>query len=123
MTAAGELLRFLQEVQKSTRTGRGREALDAWVGDYYGKIIQFTSGGKSIHAVFTRQGMTIREGQYPSPEVALSGDAVEELARRRFAREAVKEVMKQKRVTVRGNLHEAFALSRLAEAALGGGGK
>ncbi len=120
MSAESELVRFLDEVRKKTASGPGRAALQEWVRGYYGKILQFTAGGRSLHAVFTPRGMRLQEGPYPAPDLALIGDAVEELAKRRFDREAVKEVMKAKRVVIRGNLHEAFAFSKVAQAALGG---
>lgn len=107
-----ELQGFLESVRKAAATPRGRKALAEWVGDYYGKILQFTSNGHSLHAVFTRTAMRLQEGAYPAPDLVLNGAAVEDLARRKFDREAVKEVMKAKRVSVRGNLHEAFAFSK-----------
>lgn len=114
-----ELSKFLDEVRKRTASGPGRAALQEWVGGYYGKILQFTAGGRSLHLVATPRGLRVQEGSYPAPDLAIIGDAVEELARKRFSREAVKETMKQKKVTIRGNLHEAFAFSEVAQAALG----
>lgn len=110
-----DLQSFLDTVSKASATPRGRKALAEWVRGYYGKILQFTSDGRSLHAVFTERGMRVQEGAYPAPDLAIIGSAVEELARRRFDREAVKEVMKAKRVSVRGNLHEAFAFSKFVK--------
>lgn len=114
-----DILRFLEQVLKASETPKGQQALAEWVDGYYGKILQFTSRGRSLHAIFTRTGVTLREGTYPSPDLAIAGEAVEDLVRRRFDREAVKEVMKAKRVSVRGNLHEAFAFSKFVHKILG----
>ncbi len=113
-----DLQGFLDTVRKASGTPKGRKALGEWVGGYYGKILQFTTDGRSLHAVFTSSGMRLQEGAYPAPDLVIAGAAVEELARRRFDREAVKEVMKAKRVSVRGNLHEAFAFSKFVSEAL-----
>ena len=41
-----------------------------WIGDgYRGKIIQLKFGDKAYHIVFTRDSVSLREGEYPSVEV------------------------------------------------------
>jgi hypothetical protein len=114
-----DLQKFLDQVRKASGTPRGRKALSAWVAGYYGKILQFTVDGRSLHVVFTPTGVRFQEGAYAAPDLVIAGAAVEDLARRKFDREAVKEVMKAKRVSVRGNLHEAFAFSKFVGEALG----
>lgn len=114
------LAAFLSEVQRRSATDAGRAAIAAWVDGYYGKILQFTTNGSSLHLVATRRGLRLQEGSYPAPDLAIIGEAVEELARQRFDREAVKQVMKQKRVSIRGNLHEAFAFAKFVQEVMKG---
>lgn len=41
-----------------------------WIGDgYRGKVIQLKFGDKACHVVFTRESVSLREGEYPSVEV------------------------------------------------------
>ena len=41
-----------------------------WLGSgYVGKVIQLKFGDKAYHIVFTREGVSLREGEYPSVEV------------------------------------------------------
>ena len=53
----------------NSRKDKMQEVRD-WIGDgYVGKVVQLKIGDNAYHIVFTREGVSLREGEYPSVEV------------------------------------------------------
>ena len=86
-----------------------------WIdGGYYGKVINFRSldSKESYHVVLTREGVELREGDYPSVEFSYQGD--EETLLSVLNKEAdASSSVKAGRLEVRGSLNEAIAFQRL----------
>jgi len=61
---------YLKEVIE--RINQDKQSLDsirAWIDGYEGKIVTLKGSSGSYHIIFTKQGVSFREGIYPSCEV------------------------------------------------------
>lgn len=77
-----------------------------WVDGYTGKIIELRTKDKTYHLVFTKDRVSLREGEYPSVELTYHGEE-EALMRLIKGESSTKEEVKKGRLKTWHNLHEA----------------
>jgi hypothetical protein len=97
-----------------------KEQLEAWIGRTDGKILQVhTPEGGDQYIIVTKDGMSLHEGIYPSPDVIYKAKA--EILLGIFTGEVkFKDTMKDGSLDVIGNAHESDALANLILAAMMG---
>lgn len=97
-----------------------KEQLANWIGRTDGKILQVhTPESGDQYIVVTKDGMTLHEGIYPSPDVIYKAKA--EILLGIFTGEVkFKDTMKDGSLDVIGNAHESDALANLILAAMMG---
>ena len=96
-----------------------KQMLADWVGSYHGKILQVYTEDGPQYIVVTKDGMTLHNGEYPSPDVIYK--AKSEVLLGIFTGEVrFKDTMKDGRLEVIGNAHESDALANLILAAMTG---
>jgi hypothetical protein len=97
-----------------------KQQLAAWVGPYDGKILQVhTPEDGDQYIIVTKEGMTLHEGTYPSPDVIYK--AKSEILLGIFTGEVkFKDTMKDGSLEVIGNAHESDPLANLILAAMMG---
>ena len=84
-----------------------------WIKEgYSGKIIVFSSPEKSYHVVLKKDGVSLRQGDYPSCEARYSGKEQDLLALLNGEINAYTGV-RTDRLVVWGNLNEATTFERL----------
>ncbi len=113
-----EFFKFL--IAKTKEKEDLKKQLADWVGPYDGKILQVhTPDGGDQYIVVTKDGMTLHEGVYPSPDVIYK--ATGEILVGIFTGEVkFKDTMKDGSLEVIGNAHESDALANLILAAMMG---
>ncbi|MCK4483550.1 MAG: hypothetical protein KAU89_01910, partial [Candidatus Thorarchaeota archaeon] len=113
-----EFFKFL--IAKTKEKEDLKKLLADWVGAYDGKILQIhTPDGGDQYIVVTKEGMTLHEGVYPSPDVIYK--ATGEILVGIFTGEVkFKDTMKDGRLEVIGNAHESDPLANLILAAMMG---
>ena len=113
-----EFFKFL--IAKTKEKEDLKKLLVEWVGPYDGKILQVhTPKGGDQYIVVTKEGMTLHEGTYPSPDVIYK--ATGEILLGIFTGEVkFKDTMKDGRLEVIGNAHESDPLANLILAAMMG---
>jgi len=80
-----ELQSYLREKVKQINEDKARlKLVRDWINGYWGKIIGFKTGDKGYHLVFTKDGVALRDGEYPSCEALYLGDekAIMEILRK-----------------------------------------
>ena len=94
-----------------------KKELAKWVGPYHGKVLQvFTEEGPQ-YIVVTKDGMSLHDGVYPSPDVTYKASSQTLLAI--FTGEVpFKQTMKDGSLEVIGNAHESNPLANLILAAM-----
>ena len=102
-----DLERLLKEKVKQVNSDKERrDKVREWIDSYYGKVIGFVTPGKAYHLVFTGDGVSLREGDYPSCEVSYRGS--EEILQRLLNRQtSTSEAVKSGQLKAWGNLNEA----------------
>ena len=113
-----EFFKFL--IAKTKEKEDLKKLLVDWVGPYDGKILQIhTPDGGDQYIVVTKEGMTLHEGVYPSPDVIYK--ATGEILVGIFTGEVkFKDTMKDGSLEVIGNAHESDPLANLILAAMMG---
>ncbi len=113
-----EFFKFL--IAKTNEKEDLKKQLVDWVGPYDGKILQLhTPDSGDQYLIVTKEGMTLHEGVYPSPDVIYK--ATGEILLGIFTGEVkFKDTMKDGRLEVIGNAHESDALANLILAAMMG---
>lgn len=97
---------LLKEKVKQVNCDKARlDKIKEWINGYYGKVIGFVAPGKAYHLVFTVEGVSFREGDYPSCEVSYQGS--EEVLQRLLNRETSTGLVKSGQLKVWGNLNDA----------------
>jgi hypothetical protein len=88
-----------------------------WVDGYRGKIVQLIAGEESFHLVFTRQGVSLRRGEYPSCEITYSGEEgiILQLLQGQTTTSAE---TKGGRLTIWGNMHESLPFEAVLRSAV-----
>ncbi|MGQ9720896.1 MAG: SCP2 sterol-binding domain-containing protein [Candidatus Jordarchaeum sp.] len=116
------LKEFLEKLANNMNT-KAMDAVKKWIGDrYYGKIIQFQVGdlngfSKAYYFVFTKKGVKLKEGDYPSPELILRSDE-ETLQGIIEGKVKVSTVRDQWKLLIIGNAHDQFPFMRIATSVL-----
>ena len=102
-----DLESLLKEKVKQVNSDKGRlDKVKEWIDGYYGKVIGFIAPHKAYHLVFTKDGVSLREGDYPSCEVSYRGS--EEALLRLLNRVTnTGEAVKSGQLKAWGNLNEA----------------
>ncbi len=110
MSQLQEFFQFL--IAKIREKDDLKKELAKWVGPYDGKILQvFTEDGPQ-YIVVTKDGMSLHNGIYPSPDVIYKASAATLLAI--FTGEVpFKKTQKDGSLVVIGNAHESVPLANL----------
>ena len=118
MSQLQEFFKFLKS--KVNEKDDLKKQLAEWVGPYDGKILQVhTPEDGDQYMVVTKDGMTLHDGTYPSPDVIYEAKADTLLGI--FTGEIkFKDTMKDGSLKVIGNAHESDALANLILAAMMG---
>ncbi|MBD3406360.1 MAG: hypothetical protein GF411_09640 [Candidatus Lokiarchaeota archaeon] len=112
-----EFFKFLQS--KVNEKDDIKKFVIDWIGPYDGKILQVHTEDGDQYIVITRDGMTMHEGTYPSPDVIYKASA--EVLLGIFTGDVkFKDTMKDGRLEVIGNAHESDPLANLILQALMG---
>ena len=108
-----DLERLLKEKVKQINSDKGRLGkIREWINGYYGKVIGFVTPNKAYHLVFTREEVSLREGDYPSCEVFYRGS--EEVMQKLLNRQkSTGEVVKSGQLKAWGNLNEAVTFEKI----------
>jgi hypothetical protein len=88
------------------------DAIRAWIDGYEGKIVTLKGSSGSYHIIFTKQGVSFREGIYPSCEVYYEASDEVILNILQGKRNAYSEV-KNNRCKVWGSLNEASHFEKI----------
>lgn len=106
---AGQMLKELADVLNSKN--RTRKKIAKWISEsYYGKVISWNFGDQSYHLVFMKDGsVKWKEGEYPASETILMTDPDTWFGICTMTAD-MKNVMRDKKLKLRGNFHEFFAL-------------
>ncbi len=117
MTQLQEFFQFL--ITQVKRKPDLKKQLVDWVGHFDGKILQVQTEEGDQYIVITRDGMTLHDGMYPSPDVIYKASSQVLLGI--FTGEVpFKDTMKDGSLTVIGNANESDPLANLILAALTG---
>lgn len=95
--------------EKINNINKDKQSLDtirAWIDGYEGKIISLKGSEGSYHIIFTKQGVSFREGIYPSSEVSYEANDEVILGILQGKRSTYSEV-RTDRCKVWGSLNEA----------------
>ena len=96
-----------------------KKNLANWVGPYHGKILQVHTEEGAQYLVVKKDGMTLHEGTYPSPDVIYKASS--EILLGIFTGEIpFKQTMKDGSLEVIGNAHESDPLANLILIAMTG---
>ncbi len=96
-----------------------KETLAEWVGPYDGKVLQLHTNEGDQYIVITKDGMTLHDGVYPSPDVVYKASAETILGI--FTGETpFRDTMKDGSLVVIGNAHESNPLANLILEAMTG---
>ncbi len=115
MTQLQEFFQFL--MSKIREKPDLRKMLAEWVGPWDGKILQVFTEEGAQYIVVTRDGMTLHNGVYPSPDVTYKASSQTLLGI--FTGETpFKDTMADGRLVVIGNAHESDPLANLILAAM-----
>ncbi len=110
MSQLQEFFKFL--ISKVNEKPELKKYLAEWVGPYDGKILQvFTEDGPQ-YIVVTKDGMSLHDGIYPSPDVTYKASA-QTLLNIFTGEVPFKQTMKEGSLTVIGNAHESNPLANL----------
>lgn len=117
---AEEVHKFLQMI---IQTGNKKEdavkIMKEWVGPYDGKILQVETDGKFYYVVITKKGATVKEGEYPSPDIIFR--APSDLLMQIFTGRADPiEAIKKWEMIVVGNGHEMVSMNQMIMAVMMG---
>ena len=89
-----------------------KKHLVAWIGHYYGKVLQVHTEEGDQYIVVKPTGMELHDGVYPSPDVIYKARA--EILLGIFTGEVpFKQTMKDGSLSVIGNAHESDPLANL----------
>ena len=118
MSQLQEFFKFL--MSKVKEKDDLKKQLAEWVGHYDGKILQVhTPEDGDQYILVTKDGMTLHDGVYPSPDVIYK--AKSEILLGIFTGEVkFKDTMKDGSLKVIGNAHESDPLANLILAAMMG---
>jgi putative sterol carrier protein len=117
VTQLQEFFQFLI-TQVKNKPDLKRQLVD-WVGPFDGKILQVYTEEGDQYIVVTRDGMTLHDGTYPSPDVIYKATSQTLLGI--FTGEVpFKDTMKDGSLTVIGNANESDPLANLILLALTG---
>ena len=117
MSQLQEFFKFFMH-QVNTKDDLKKE-LVKWVGPYHGKILQVFTEEGAQYLVIKKDGMTLHEGSYPSPDVTYKASAATLLGI--FTGEIpFKQTMKDGSLDVIGNAHESDPLATLILIAMTG---
>lgn len=117
MSQLQEFFKFLSA--KCNEKDDLKQMLAQWIGPFNGKILQVHTEEGAQYMVITKDGMTLHEGIYPSPDVIYK--AKSETLLGIFTGEVpFKQTMKDGSLEVIGNAHESDPLANLILAAMMG---
>jgi len=115
MSQLQEFFKFL--ASKCNEKEDLKQMLSDWVGPYDGKILQVHTEEGAQYMVISKDGMTLHEGIYPSPDVIYKAQSTTLLGI--FTGEVpFKQTMKDGSLDVIGNAHESDFLANLILAAM-----
>ncbi|MBU7043523.1 MAG: hypothetical protein HXS47_08005 [Theionarchaea archaeon] len=112
MTAA-DVYKFLQMVvQQGNKKEDALQIMAEWAHPYPGKVLQVETDGKFYYVVITPQGATVKEGEYPSPDIIFR--APSDLLMQIFTgRSDPIEAIKKWEMVVVGAGHEMIPMNQL----------
>ncbi len=117
MSQLQEFFKFL--ASKCNEKDDLKKMLVDWIGPYHGKILQVHTEEGAQYMVVSKDGMTLHEGIYPSPDVIYKAQSPTLLGI--FTGEIpFKQTMKDGSLDVIGNAHESDFLANLILAAMMG---
>jgi putative sterol carrier protein len=117
MSQLQEFFKFL--ASKTNEKEDLKKMVVDWIGPYDGKILQVFTEEGAQYMVVTKEGMTLHEGIYPSPDVIYKANSATLLGI--FTGEVpFKDTMKAGTLDVIGNAHESDYLANLILAAMMG---
>ncbi len=103
-----ELEALLKEkVAEINRRSNLMSKVTDWIDGYSGKIIELRTKAKTYHLVFTKAGVSLREGEYPSVELTYHGEE-EALVRLIRGESSTREEVRKGKLKTWHNLHEAL---------------
>ncbi|MFX1261531.1 MAG: hypothetical protein ACFFAZ_05555 [Promethearchaeota archaeon] len=117
MSQLQEFFKFL--ASKTNEKEDLKKMVVDWIGPYDGKILQVFTEEGAQYMVVTKEGMTLHEGIYPSPDVIYKANSSILLGI--FTGEVpFKDTMRDGSLEVIGNAHESDFLANLILAAMMG---
>ena len=117
---AEDVHKFLQMIiQQGNKKEDAVKIMEEWVGSYDGKILQVETDGKFYHVVITKKGATVKDGEYPSPDIIFR--APSDLLMQIFTgRHDPIEAIKKWEMIVLGNGHEMVPMNQMIMAVMMG---
>lgn len=83
-----------------------------WIDGYSGKVVQLTTEQKNYYLVFTKDGVSLRKGEYPSCELTYRGEE-NPLVKILKGQTSTYAEMKGENLTLWGSLHESVPFEGL----------
>ncbi|MEM2142262.1 MAG: hypothetical protein QXS20_00050 [Candidatus Thorarchaeota archaeon] len=115
MTQLQEFFQFL--MKQVNEKPDLKKQLASWIGPFDGKVLQVHTEEGDQYIVVTKDGMTLHDGIYPSPDVIYK--ATSQVLLGIFTGETpFKDTMKDGSLTVIGNANESDPLANLILAAM-----
>lgn len=110
---AEDVHKFLQMViQQGNKKEDALKIMAEWAGAYDGKVLQVETDGKFYHVIITGKGATVKEGEYPSPDIIFR--APSDLLMQIFTGRADPiEAIKKWEMVVVGSGHEMVPMNKL----------
>ena len=105
--------RFFEAIaMKANRSSDGQKIMKDWIGHYHGKVIQFETDTEKFYLVVTDEKMKVRDGEYPSPDLAFTGSS-QVISDVFTGRRSIGDALKSWDFLLIGAGHEGFKLGKL----------